>query len=198
MSVDQAHKVCVGLFKQDSTGSVYSQLPDAEYNALKWNDTSIIPASYKFTNISRAGTTVETTENAFITDLSKITKYKSGKVTPGAITLASMLAQDVAGIHSILRALTGVEDPYLCLFVIGAYKSGMGTSSIVYDVYWASAGILTEDGAATAEASQSFTGNFAFQPSGVPVETIASNGHILTWNQTTGAVTLSTASGGGT
>ena len=190
-----AHKVCVGLFKQDPEGAAYTQLLDADYSALKWGAQSIIPSAYRFTNINRAGSTVETTQTAFITDLSKIAKYKSGRVTPGAITLASMLAADVAGIHSILRALTGVDDPYLCLLTIGSYKSGMDTAQIVYDVFWASAGILIEDGAATAEAGAAFTGNFAFQPSGVPVETIAANGHILTWNTTAGTVTLSATSG---
>ena len=66
--MEQAHSVCVGLFKQDSTGSVYGALTDPEYSALKWNATSIIPGSYDFTNINSAGTTVETKERSFITD----------------------------------------------------------------------------------------------------------------------------------
>ncbi|MBR0226138.1 MAG: hypothetical protein IJL92_08790 [Thermoguttaceae bacterium] len=188
--VEQAHRLCAGLFKQDTTGSVYSTLKDRSYSGLKWNNTSIIPSSYNFTNINRAGTTVETTENAFITDLSKVTKYASGKVTPGAITLASILPADAESIHSTLRNLTGVDDPYLCLFLVGAYKSGIDTTSIVYDVYWASAVILTEDGSAQAEANQKFTGNLALQASGIPTETIATNAHTLTWNTSTGAVTF--------
>ena len=109
---------------------------------------------------------------------------------PGAITLASVLPADAASIHSTLRALTGVDDPYLCLFLVGAYKSGIDTTSLVYDVYWASAVILTEDGSAQAEANQKFTGNLALQPSGIPTETIATNAHTLTWNTSTGAVTF--------
>lgn len=192
---EQANKMCVGLFKQDSTGSVYSALPDAEYSALKWNASSIIPPKYDFTNINRAGTTVETRETAFITDLSKITKFKSGKVTPGVITLASVLDFGIPGIHSVLRSLAA-DDPYLCLFLVGAYKSGMDTTSVVYDVVWASAGILTEDGAASGEANENFTGNLAFQPSGDPVEGLEANGHILTWNKSTDVITFGTTPNG--
>lgn len=193
---EQASRLCVGLFKQDAeNGSVYSALPDVDYSAIKWNATSIIPPKYDFTNINRAGTTVETKEKAFITDLSKITKYGSGKVTPGAISLASVLDFATPSIHSVLRQLAA-DDPYLCLFLVGAYKSGIGTTSIIYDVIWGSAGILTDDGGASGEANNDFTGSLAFQPSGVPVEGATANGHILTWNTSTDAVTFGTASNG--
>ena len=86
---------------------------------------------------------------AFITDLSKVTKYASGKVTPGNITFASVLTADTESIISKLRALT-VEDPYLCLLMVGVYKSGDVDTSVIYDVFYATAGILTEDGSATA------------------------------------------------
>ncbi len=194
--VEQAHRLMVGLFKQDPTsGTAYASLGEADYKGIKWGTTSIIPAGYDFTNINRAGTTVETTEKAFITDLSKVTKYASGKVTPGNITLASMVQADVKSIHSALRGLA-VEDPYLCLFCAAAYDSeNTSAGTITYKVFYATAGILTEDGAASAEANADFTGNLVFQPSGVPTESFADNAHNLTLTVSTGAVVFaSTAS----
>lgn len=193
MSVQQASKLMVGLFSQSTTGKEYSQLSDASYKKLKWSSESIIPIDYDFTNINRAGTTVETVERAFITDLSKVTKYASGKVTPGNITFASVLKADTESIISKLRALT-VEDPYLCLLMVGVYKSGDVDTSVIYDVFYATAGILTEDGSATAEAGANFTGNLAFQPSGVPVETIENAKASLTWTPTGVSFTATSSS----
>ena len=67
-------------------------------------------------------------------------------------------------------------------------------TSVIYDVFYATAGILTEDGSATAEAGANFTGNLAFQPSGVPVETIENAKASLTWTPTGVSFTATSSS----
>ncbi len=101
------------------------------------------------------------------------------------------MTADTETIISKLRALD-VEDPFLCLLAVGIYKSGDVDTSVVYDVFYATAGILTEDGAATAEAGANFTGNLAFQPSGVPVETVANAKATLTWTSDSVSFSAST------
>lgn len=191
MAVQQANKLMIGLFPQSKSGQSFAKLSDASYKKLLWANQSVIPQSYDFTNVNRAGTTVETVERAFITDLAKVTKYASGKVTPGNITFASVLTADSESIIAKLRAIDA-EDPFLCLLMVGVYKNGEVGSNVTYDVFYSTAGILTEDGSATAEAGANFTGNLAFQPSGIPVETIENNGASLTW--TPEGVTWSAAS----
>lgn len=185
--VAQAFKLCVGLFKQKTTnGTAYGKLPDAAYAAKTWDTTSIIPVEYQFTNIGRAGSTIETSESAFITDLSKYTKYSSGKITPGVITLASITKADAQTIINSLAAETDLDDPYFTLFMVGALNSGSESTSCTYDVIFASAGVITEDGSWSAEARADFTGNLSFQPSGRPCEGIDACGATLT--RTTGGV----------
>ena len=75
MAVQQANKLMIGLFPQSKSGQAFAKLSDASYKKLLWANQSIIPQSYDFTNVNRAGTTVETVERAFITDLAKVTKY---------------------------------------------------------------------------------------------------------------------------
>lgn len=188
MAVAQAYKLCVGLFPQIATGgTAYSTLVDPDYAAIKWNTTSAIPTSYEFTNINRAGTSVETTEKALITDVTKFVKYSSGKVTPGVVTFATMTQADVASILASLRTLE-VNDPYLCLLLVGVLKTDAATR--VYDVYYGAAGIITSDGESNGEAKQDFTGSLEFQPSGFPTEGITANNATMSWVTSTGVVTF--------
>lgn len=188
MGVSQAYKMCVGLFKQDSsTGTAYTNLVDTDYAAIKWATTSVIPTTYEFTNIQRAGTTVETTEKALITDVTKFVKYASGKVTPGTVTFATMTQADVASILSTLRTLDA-DDPYLCLLLVGILKTDAATR--VYDVFYAAAGIITNDGETTAEAKENFTGSLEFQPSGFPTDGITANGATMSWVTSTNVITF--------
>ena len=192
MGVAQAYKLCVGLFKQDATsGTAYSRLVDADYAAIKFDTTSIIPAAYEFTNINRAGSTVETTEKALITDVSKFVKYSSGKVTPGLVTFASMTQADCVSILASLRTLA-VDDPYLTLLLVGTLKTEASTR--VYDIFYAAAGIVTDDGQANGEAKANFTGQLSFQPSGFPTDGITANNATLNWNTSTGAITFALTS----
>lgn len=189
MAVSQAYKMCVGLFKQaTASGTKFSNLVDADYANIEWDATgSIIPAAYEFTNINRAGATVETTEKALITDISKFVKYSSGKITPGVVTLASMTQADAVSILASLRTLA-VDDPYLCLMLVGALKTEAATR--VYDVFYAAAGIVTDDGQWNGEAKADFSGSLSFQPSGFPTEGVTSCAATMSWVVASGVISF--------
>ena len=188
MAVAQAFKLCIGAFAQSSTGTAYSELVEADYKALKWGTTSIIPIDYKFTNFTLNAATTETTDTPLITDLTKYARYQSGRTTPGTATFAHLRPADVASIYDTLDALD-VEDNRLCLLTAGIYNSEtQGTRS--YDVFFATCALLTEDGSVTGEAGQNFTSTLTFQPTGMPLRGIAKCGATLSWNTSTGAITF--------
>ena len=134
MTVKLAYKMCVGIFKQDSTGSVLGSLPDP-FKSTKWNLTSIIPTAYDYTNFQVGDTTVETIETNTITQLTKARQYDSGAVTPPTLNLATLLPADAATIIATLDALD-VDDPYKILVCAGHYKS-VSDSVRTYDVFHA-------------------------------------------------------------
>ena len=187
-----AYKLCLGLLAQDSAGKAYEKLPE-EYATLTWGVSSIIPAGYEFTNFQVGDTTVETVEKNTITALTKAKKYDSGAITPPTYTFANMSGADVASIVSILDKLEGVEDPFKVLFVAGVYKSAAGDMR-TYEVFTASAAIVTTDGGRTAEAKAIFTGSLGLQSCHIPLVGVSECAATLTWNTKTNAVNFSTGS----
>lgn len=196
MTVKLAYKMCVGIFKQDSTGSVLGSLPDP-FKSTKWNLTSIIPTAYDYTNFQVGDTTVETIETNTITQLTKARQYDSGAVTPPTLNLATLLPADAATIIATLDALD-VDDPYKILVCAGHYKS-VSDSVRTYDVFHAAAGILTTDGGRSGEAKQNFAGSLGIQECHLPILGVANCAATMTWNTSTGVVTLvpGSASGSG-
>lgn len=187
----QAYQMCLGVFKQDTSGTAYNKLTDVDYKQQKFNLTSILPTEYKFTNFSYSGRTVETTSTPFITDLTKTAKFLSGVVTPGTVALNLQRPLDVADILNTLDAITGtgIVDRFNVLFAAGFYKSE-ADSIRTYDVIFASVAVATGDGGATAEAAQSLTSTLNLQLTGAPVVGKTACAATMTWDTTTGAVTF--------
>lgn len=185
--IELAYRMCLGMFKQDSTGSVLSALPEP-YKTFKWNLTSIIPKNYDYTNFQVGDTTIETIEKNTITQLTKARQYSSGAVTPPTLTLATLLPADEATIVAGLDALD-VDDPYKVLVCAGVFKSEAGGTR-TYDVFHAAAGILTTDGGRSGEAKQTFSGSLGIQECHLPIIGETNCAATMTWNTSTGVVTL--------
>ena len=185
--MDQAYRLCVGMFKQDSTGSVYGKLP-APHSALKWNLTSIIPTGYDFTNFTMGATTVETTERNTITQLTKERQYNSGAITPPTWTLNKLTTFDAGDIISTLKDVEA-DDAMMVLLCAGYFLSeASGTRT--YTVSKAAVGILTTDGELNAEAKQNFTGMLGVQCCHIPLLKPTDCDATMTWNVSTGAIAL--------
>lgn len=192
----QAYQMCLGVFKQDASGTAYNKLTDVDYKQQKFNLVSILPVEYKFTNFNYSGRTVETTSTPFITDLTKTAKFLSGVVTPGTVALNLQRPLDVADILNTLDAVsgTGIVDRFNVLFAAGFYKSETGATR-TYDVIFASAAVATGDGGANAEAAQSLTSTLNLQLTGAPTVGKAACAATMTWNTSTGVVTFVPPSG---
>ena len=194
MALEQAYQLCVGLFKQKPTnGPAYAKLNEVDYRQLLWDTTSIIPLDYKMTNFQMNGTTIETTQTPLITDLSKNQRFSSGAATPGTATFNLLRPADASTIFDQLLNLEGVGDKFLCLLMAGLYNPTATGSSTTrkYDVFFAAATVIQEDGGFTGEAGQNFTGSLTLQPTGMPVRTVASCDATLPWDTTasTGGIT---------
>lgn len=192
----QAYQMCLGVFKQDASGTAYNKLTDVDYKQQKFNLVSILPVEYKFTNFNYSGRTVETTSTPFITDLTKTAKFLSGVVTPGTVALNLQRPLDVADILNTLDAVsgTGIVDRFNVLFAAGFFKSEAG-STRTYDVIFASAAVATGDGGANAEAAQSLTSTLNLQLTGAPTVGATACAATMTWNTSTGVVTFVPPSG---
>ena len=196
MSVTNAYRLCVGVFKQDSTGSVWTKLTDPDFSGLKWNAESIIPSGYDFTNLQIGDTTIETVEKNTITAMSKARRYDSGALTPPTYTLATVLAADVTTIIEELEQLSA-DDPYKVLFAAGVYASSTTASDVttrVYNVFTACGAILTTDGSRSGEAKANFTGSLALQACHIPLIGSACGGATLSWNTSTNKITFAAGS----
>lgn len=186
--VTNAYRLCVGVFKQSSTGTAFSELPE-EYASLKFDLTqSVIPSTYDFTNLQIGGTSIETVEKNTITSMTKSKQYESGALTPPTIQLATLLPADSDTIVGELADLD-VPDPFKVLIVAGAYKTD-GTNSRVYDAFWSSVAILTDDGGKSGEAKGLFSGNLALQTCHIPVIGATENNATLTWNTSTNVISF--------
>lgn len=188
MAVTNAYRLCLGLFKQDSGGSVYGALPD-EWKALKWNLTSIIPKEYDYTNFQVGDATVETVETNTITQLTKAKKYDSGAVTPPTFNFATLLPADAATIIEALDSLTTVDDPYKVLLCAGVFVSE-ASSVRTYNVFTSAVSILTQDGGRAGEAKATLGGTLGLQACHLPIFGTTDCAATMTWNTSTGAVTL--------
>lgn len=187
MSVKNAYKLCLGLFKQDSTGTAYAKLPEP-YDDVKWNLESIIPSTYDFTNFQMGDTTIETVETNTITQMSKSKKYDSGALTPPTYNFATILPGDAATIVAILDALK-VDDPFKVLICAGAYKSeSLGVRT--YDVFNAACAILTTDGGRSGEAKQNFTGALGLQSNHLPIIGVTNCAATMTWDTSDNMIAL--------
>lgn len=187
MALEQAYQLCVGLFKQDPTnGTVYEKLNEADYKTIKWDTKSIIPVDYKMTNFQMNGTTIETTSTPLITDISKNQRFSSGAATPGTASFNLLRPADAATIFDDLLSLENVGDKFLCLLMAGAYNptETVSSSTRIYDVFFAAAAVIQEDGGFTGEAGQNFTGTLTLQPTGMPVRTKTKCASKLTWDTT--------------
>lgn len=186
MAANQAYQLCVGLFKQSSSGTAYAKLKESDYAALKWDLTSsIIPVEYKFTNFDLGDATTETTDLALITDVSKYARYASGRTTPPTATFANLRPADVASIYDTLDAVTGVDDARLCLLAVGVLNTSSSlTLPRTYDVILASAAIVTTDGALNGEAGQNFTSSLGLQLTGSTLRSATTCAATLTWAAT--------------
>lgn len=184
MGVNNAYRLCLGLFKQSSTGTVYSSLPE-QHSTTTWDLTeSIIPKGYKFTNYQEGDTTVETVEYNLITGLSKTRQYGSGAVTPPTFTFANMADADEDNIISTLDKLTGIDEPFKCLLVAGAFTSESGGKR-TYTVFKAAVGIVTTDGGRTGEAKNQFTGALGLQSCHIPLVGTSECNATMEWDTTT-------------
>lgn len=203
MSVANAYKLAVGVFKQDpSNGSVLSALSsvDSELAKVKWGSASILPKEYDFTNLQIGDVTVETVEKNTITALTKSKKFDSGALTPPTITLASVLPVDCDTIVKTLDELSPATlassadpDPYKVLFLVGAYNT-TSSGTRTYNAIGACVAILTTDGGRQGEAKASFTGSLGFQACHVPLFGASNINANLTWNEATGAIAWAAAS----
>ena len=199
MAHEKAYQLCVGLFPQKLTsGTAYNKLEEADYKALTWDTGSIIPVTYKFTNITIGDSTLETTNTAFITDIDKIQRYSSGAITPGQVTFNHISAVDQISIYDTLRELTGVADPYLCLLMAGLYNASASNSTArKYDVFYATPALVTGDGGIQGEALNDLTGTLTLQPTGTQIRSTANCAATLTWTLATNAVAWAAAVSGG-
>lgn len=186
--IKNAYKLCLGIFPQSATGSNFAALPEEEA-LTKWALQSIIPNDYEFTNFQVGDTTIETVEKNTITALTKAKKFDSGAITPPTFTFANMTPADAGSVVSTLDKLQDVADPFKILFCAGSFQSETnGTRS--YQVFTAAAGILTTDGGRTGEAKQLFTGSLALQSCHIPIVGASTCNATLTWNTSTGAISL--------
>jgi hypothetical protein len=171
-----------------TAGTKIAELPDKFAN-YEWDlSGSIIPVDYDFTQIDMGGVTVETIENATITQLDKTKSSDSGSVDPSTITLATLLPGDANMIVKILASLgQTVPDCFKCLFALGKYVS---TSAGVrtYNVYRESCVLVIQDGQKTGQALQRFTGSLQLKEQHLPVMNEETNGATLTWTESTGAI----------
>ena len=186
---NNAYQMCVGLFPMKAAGGTkIAELPD-EFANYEWDiSASIIPITYDFTQIDMGGATVETIENATITQLSKTRRSDSGSVDPPTITLATILPGDAEMILKTLDALgQTVPDCFKCLFALGKYT---GTASGVrsYDVYRESCVLVTQDGQRTGQALQRFTGSLQLKEQHLPLLNDETEGATLTWTESTNAI----------
>lgn len=188
MAVTNAYRLCLGLFKQDSGGSVYAALP-SDYASIKWSLTSIIPTDYDYTNFQVGDATVETVETNTITQLTKAKKYDSGAVTPPTYNFATLLPADVKTIIGTLDALTSVDDPYKVLLCCGVYSS-VSDAIRTYNVFSSAVAILTQDGGRSGEAKATLSGTLGLQACHLPIFGTTDCAATMTWNTSTGAVTL--------
>ena len=183
-----AYQMLVAFLVQDKNGTNYNPLTDPEHSGLKFGTVNAIPGDYSLTNINRGGTATETHELNSIGDADRYARYASGKTTPGAITFALNRPFDRASAYKTLDAVQDVADNRLGLLLVGQLKETTSDGKRVYAVGFATAAILTEDGAINAEAKARFTSNLAFQPSGVPLEGSDACAATMTLDPKTGAV----------
>lgn len=190
--MDQAYRLCVGMFKQKTTGgSAYAKLP-SPHNALTWDFASIIPTGYDFTNFNLGDTAIETVEKNTITQLTKTKEFSSGAVTPPVWSFNKLSKFEAGDIVSVLDALTE-DDPFKVLVCAGYFASestGSGVTTRTYTVSKAAVGILTADGGLNAEAKQNFTGTLSLQCCHLPLLKATDCAATLSWNTSTGAITL--------
>lgn len=185
--ITNAYQLCLGIFKQSSTGTAYAKLPE-EYASVKWDLTgSIIPVKYDFTNFQIGDTTIETVEKNTITALTKDKRFDSGALTPPTLTFATLLPADAAMLVKTLNNLTGIDDPFKVLFAAGVYSSD-GTGTRVYNVFSVAAGIVTTDGGRSGEAKQTFSGSLGLQCCHLPIIGTSECAATLTLTTETGAV----------
>ena len=186
---NNAYQMCVGLFPLKAAGGTkIAELPD-EFANYEWDPSgSIIPITYDFTQIDMGGATVETIENATITQLSKTRRSDSGSVDPGTINLTTILPGDAEMILKTLAALgQTVSDCFKCLFALGKYAST--TSGVrTYNVYRESCVLVLQDGQKTGQALQRFTGSLQLKEQHLPVLNSEVNGATMTWTESTGAI----------
>ena len=186
---NNAYQICVGLFPLKAAGGTkIAELPD-EFANYEWDlSASIIPVTYDFTQINIGNATVETIENATITQLSKTRRSDSGSVDPATIDLTTILPGDSEMILKTLAALgQTVSDCFKCLLALGKYT---GTTSGVrsYDVYRESCVLVLQDGQKTGQALQRFTGSLQMKEQHLPVLNSETNGATMTWTESTGAI----------
>ena len=186
---NNAYQICVGLFPLKAAGGTkIAELPD-EFANYEWDlSSSIIPVTYDFTQINIGNATVETIENATITQLSKTRRSDSGSVDPATIDLTTILPGDSEMILKTLAALgQTVSDCFKCLLALGKYT---GTTSGVrsYDVYRESCVLVLQDGQKTGQALQRFTGSLQMKEQHLPVLNSETNGATLTLTESTGAI----------
>lgn len=189
MAHNFAYQMCVGLFAlKASSGTKVTELPD-EFKDYEWDiSSSIIPATYDFTNIQIGNAQIETLENPTITALSKAKRFDSGAVTPPTVSFATILSADADTIVETLNALgQTVPDCFKCLLCVGKYAS---TSSGVrsYDIIHEAACLLTQDGSRGGEALQRIAGDLQFQECHLPVIGSTNSKAKLTWTESTGAI----------
>jgi len=192
MAQNFAYQLCIGLFSlKASSGTKIAELPD-EFANYEWDtSSSIIPVTYDFTNMNIGGLSIETIENATITDLSKAKKYVSGSVTPAVDSFATIQPADAATIVSTLNSLgQSVPDPFLVLLALGKY-TGTNTGVRSYDIFRLCAAILTQDGERTGEAHQRITGNLQLQECHIPIVGTTACASKLSWTEATGAIAYS-------
>lgn len=184
MAVNNAYRLCLGVFKQSKQGTEFANLPK-EYAGLKWDlESSIIPGGYEFTNFQVGDTTIETIEKNTITSLSKNKEFESGSVTPPTFTFANMAGADEANVIATLDKLTDVDDPFKVLFVAGAFKESNQDGVRKYDAFNVAVAIVTSDGGRSGEAKAKFTGSLALQACHIPIIGKGYCNAELEWNVT--------------
>lgn len=185
--ITNAYQLMLGVFKQSGSGTAYAKLPE-EFAGVKWDLTaSVIPTKYDFTNFNVGDTTIETVEKNTITALTKDKRFDSGALTPPMLSFATLLPADAAMLVKTLNDLTGVDDPFKVLFVAGIFKTS-ATTTRTYDVFMASAGIVTTDGGRNGEAKQTFSGSLGIQCAHLPIIGTSACDATLTYTTASGAV----------
>ena len=189
MPKDFAYQLCVALFAlKASSGTKVAELLD-EFADYEWDlSSSIIPATYDFTNIQIGATQIATVDNATITQLSKAKRFDSGEVTPPQVNFATITSIDAATLVSTLASLgQTVPDCFKAFLAVGVYT---GTSSGVrsYDIIHEAATVLLQDGDRNGEALQRISGGIQLQECHLPIIGSANTDAKLTWTEATDVI----------